>query len=129
MSITDSIADFIIALKNSSVTRRVEIVTPFSKLKLDILKVLKKEGFIEDYTHNEGKKRNIVVKLKYYGNEPAIKDAKKISKVSLRVYVNKDEMPQKVGNRVWIISTSNGIMTADESREKNVGGELLFYVE
>jgi len=129
MSITDSIADFIIALKNSSVTRRVEIVTPFSKLKLDILKVLKKEGFVEDYTHNEGKKRNIVVKLKYYGNEPAIKDAKKISKVSLRVYVNKDEMPQKVGNRVWIISTSNGIMTADESREKNVGGELLFYVE
>ncbi len=129
MSITDSIADFIIALKNSSVTRRVEVVTPFSKLKLDILKVLKKEGFIEDYTHNEGKKRNIVVKLKYYGNEPGIKDAKKISKVSRRVYVSKDEIPQKVGNRVWIISTSNGIMTADESREKNVGGELLFYVE
>lgn len=130
MSITDPVADLIVALKNSSVTRRAEMVTAFSNFKIDILKVLKKEGFIEDYTaQNEGKKGNIVVKLRYYGAEPAIKDAKKISKVSKRIYVSKDEMPPKAGNRVWIISTSKGVMTADDSREKGMGGELLFYVE
>lgn len=129
MNITDSIADFLVALKNSSVIHKVEVVTHFSKFKLDILKVLKKEGFVEDYTYNEKEKRDIVVKLKYYGNEPAIKDVKKISKVSRRVYVNKDKMSPIAGNRIWIISTSNGIMMADEGREKGIGGELLFYVE
>lgn len=129
MSVNDSIADFIVALKNSSVTRKVEVVTPFSKLKLDILKVLKKEGFVEDYTHDEGKKRNIVAKLKYYGNEPAIKDVKRTSKVSRRLYMNKDEIPPREGNRVWVVSTSKGIMTTDECRQKSIGGELLFYVE
>ncbi len=129
MSITDPIADLIVALKNASVTRRVEVVTPFSNLKLDILKVLKKEGFVEDYIHNKGKKEDIVVKLKYYGSEPAIKDAKKMSKVSRKMYVSKDEIPRREGNKLWVLSTSKGVMTADESREKGIGGEVLFYVE
>jgi small subunit ribosomal protein S8 len=129
MSITDSVADFVVALKNSSLTGKIDVITPFSNLKLDILKVLKKEGFIEDYTHNKGKKANIVVKLKYYADEPAIKDTKKMSKGSRRIYVGKDEIPEKEGNRIWLISTSKGILTGEECREKGVGGELLFYIE
>lgn len=130
MSITDSLADFLVALKNSYSAHKIEMVTAFSKLKADILKVLKKEGFIEDYTvKKESKKSDIIVKLKYFGSEPAVKDAKKISKISRRIYVNKDEIPSTEGNRVWIVSTSQGVMTSNESREKGIGGELLFYVE
>ncbi len=130
MSVSDSIADFLVTLKNSSVTHKLEIVTAFSNFKVDILKVLKKEGFVEDYaTQTEGKKSNIVVKLKYFGNEPAIKDVKKVSKISNRRYVRKDKIPSREGNRVWVVSTSKGLMTTDESREKGIGGELLFYVE
>ena len=130
MSVTDSIADFIVALRNASVSHKIEAITRFSNFKVDILKVLKKEGFIEDYTtQNENKKGNIVIKLRYFGTEPAIRDAKKVSKVSKRAYVSKDKIPPKEGNRVWILSTSQGIMTADESRGKGIGGEVLFYVE
>lgn len=130
MSVSDSVADFLVALKNSSVTHKLEIIIAFSNFKVDILKVLKKEGFVEDYaTQTEGKKSNIVVKLKYFGNEPAIKDVKKVSKISNRRYVRKDKIPTREGNRVWVISTSKGLMTTDESREKGIGGELLFYVE
>jgi len=130
MSITDPIADFVVALRNASCSRRSEVVVPFSSVKMGILQVLKKEGFIEDYSSKkDGKKNNIVVKLRYFGNEPAIKDAKKISRISRKIYVGKDTMPLTEGNRVLIISTSKGIMTADGCKEKGIGGELLFYVE
>ena len=130
MSITDPIADFLVALKSSSVTNKAEVVTPFSNLKFDILKVLKKEGFVEDYiVKSEGKKNNIVVKLKYFDKEPAIKDAKKVTKISKRVYMQRGEVPLSERNRIWVISTSQGIMTTDESKEKGLGGEVLCYVE
>lgn len=130
MSISDAVADLLVALKNSSVTHKAEIVTAYSNFKEGILKVLKKEGFIEEYTVNkEDKKSNIVIKLKYFGTEPAIRDIKKVSKITKRVYVRKDKVPVREGNRVWIISTSKGIMTADEGKEKGLGGEVVFYVE
>lgn len=130
MSITDPIANFVVALKNASFSRKAEIVVSFSNMKMGILQTLKKEGFIEDYaSKKEDKKSNIIIKLKYFGIEPAIRDAKKVSKISKKVYVGKDTMPVREGNRVWIISTSKGIMTSDECKEKGIGGELLFYVE
>ncbi|MDD5454450.1 MAG: 30S ribosomal protein S8 [Candidatus Ratteibacteria bacterium] len=130
MSITDPIADFVVALKNASLSRKTEIIVTFSNMKMGILQVLKKEGFIDDYTSKkEGNKNNITVKLKYFGSEPAIRDAKKVSKISKKVYVGKDAMPAREGNRIWIISTSQGIITSDECKEKDIGGELLCYVE
>jgi small subunit ribosomal protein S8 len=130
MSITDPIADFVVALKNASFSHRTEIVIAFSNMKMGILEVLKKEGFIADYaSKKEGKKSNITIKLKYYGSEPAIKDAKRVSKISKKVYVGKDTMPLREGNRIWIMSTSQGIMTSDAGKEKGIGGELLCYVE
>ncbi len=130
MGVTDPIADFVVALKNASFSHRAEMVVAFSNMKIAILQALKKEGFIEDYTSKkEDKKSNITIKLKYFGTEPAIKDAKKVSKISKKVYVGKDTVPAREGNRVWIISTSKGIMTSDECKEKGIGGELLCYVE
>jgi small subunit ribosomal protein S8 len=130
MSVTDPIADFVVAFKNASFSHRAEIVTPFSNMKMGILEVLKKEGFIEDYvSKKEGKKSNITIKLRYFGSEPAVRDAKRVSKISKKVYIGKDAMPLREGNRIWIVSTSQGIMTATESKEKGIGGEILCYVE
>lgn len=130
MSITDPIADFVVALKNASLSRRAEIVVAFSNVKMGILEVLKKEGFIEDYaSKKEGKKSNITIKLKYFGSESAIRDAKRVSKISKKVYVGKDTMPLREGNRIWVVSTSKGIMTSDECKTKGIGGEILCYVE
>lgn len=130
MSVTDPIADFLVALKNASFSRKGEVVVAFSNVKAGILQVLKKEGFIEDYmTKKEGKKSNIVVKLRYFGSEPAVREAKRASKISRKVYVGKNTMPLKEGNRIWIVSTSKGIMTSNECMEKGVGGELLCYFE
>ncbi len=130
MSITDPIADFVVTLRNASCSRKAEIVVAFSNMKMAILQTLKKEGFIEDFSSKkDGKKNDIVIKLKYFGSEPAIRDAKKVSRISKKNYVGKDTMPLTEGNRVWIISTSKGIMTSNECKEKGIGGELLLYVE
>ena len=133
MSVNDPIADFLVVLKNASLVGKEEVVTPFSKFKLNILEVLKKEGFIENYTHDKNKKNNkdnnITVKLRYHEKQPIIKDAKRVSRVGRRVYMNKYSMPDRQGNRVWFVSTSKGIFTALECKEKGIGGEILCYFE
>lgn len=129
MSISDPIADLLIALKNSSLVGKEEMIVPFSKLKKDILEALKKAKFIDDYTHNKSGKPTITIKLKYYDKEPAIKDVRRISKISRRKYIGKDEIPSKEGNRMWLLSTSQGILTGEECKEKGLGGELLCYFE
>ncbi|HIE44412.1 MAG TPA: 30S ribosomal protein S8 [Candidatus Omnitrophica bacterium] len=130
MSVSDPIADLLVSLKNASHAGRLEVVTSISKFKLSILKVLKQEGFIDDYRNTGGKKANIVIRLKFYDREPAIRDVRRISKPGRRVYVEKDEIPTSLGsNRVWIMSTSQGILTGEESSKRGVGGELICYVE
>lgn len=126
MSITDPIADFLVSLRNSSLRGKGNVITPFSKLKISILRILKAEGFIDDYILQEDK---IIIKLKYYDREPAIRNVKRVSKPSWRIYVGKDQMPEEEGNRVWIVSTSEGIMNSKECNKNGIGGELICYVE
>lgn len=131
MVMTDPIADMLTRIRNANSMRHPKVEMPASRLKSDILSVLKKEGFIVDhYVDETGKFSKIVVTLKYTDSkERVIKGLKRISKPGLRVYASVDELPRVLnGLGVALISTSNGIMTDKEARLANMGGEVLAYV-
>ncbi|VEU80104.1 30S ribosomal protein S8 [Haploplasma axanthum] len=131
MVMTDPIADMLTRIRNANSMRHEKVEIPTSRLKADILSVLKKEGFIKDFIIDEtGKFSKIVVTLKYTTTKDrVIKGLKRISKPGLRVYATVDELPKVLnGLGVALVSTSNGIMTDKEARLANVGGEVLAYV-
>lgn len=125
--VTDPIADFLTRLKNASRAAKVETTAPFSKIKVEIARILQEEGYVWSYEvlPNDGKPE-IKVKLKYQGRTPAITDVKRVSKPGLRQYVGVDEVPRVLGGLgVSIISTPKGVMTGAKARRAKVGGELL----
>ena len=129
--VTDTIADMLTRIRNANSMGYEEVSVPSSKLKVEIARILKEEGFIKDYkVENNGVEKNILLTLKY-GNkkEKVITGLKRISKPGLRVYVRSDEVPKVLnGLGIAIISTSKGIMTDKEARKLNIGGEVLAYV-
>lgn len=129
---TDPIADMLTRIRNAVRNRKEEvIIEPKSKLKLEILKIMKREGFIQDYqviSEERGGKIKVVLKYDETG-EPVIEDLQRVSKPSRRIYVSSDKIPWvKNGMGIAIISTSQGLMTDREARRKKVGGELMLYV-
>ena len=131
MVMTDPIADMLTRIRNANRMRHEKVEMPASRLKADILAVLKKEGFIVSYNvAKEGVQGKIVVTLKYTDlKERVIKGLKRISKPGLRVYTSVDELPKVLnGLGIALISTSKGIMTDREARLAQVGGEVLAYV-
>ena len=131
MAMTDPIADMLTRLRNANNVYHESVEIPGSKMKSAIAKVLKDEGFINDYTFQEdGKQGVITVSLKYGPNrEKVISGIKRISKPGLRQYVKFDELPRVLGGLgIAIISTSKGIMSDKEARKAHVGGEVLAYV-
>lgn len=131
MSVTDPIADLITRMRNANQMRYNEVVVPSSNLKLEIVKILKAEGYITDYKVEKGQVQdNIVITLKYGKNkERVISGLKRISKPGLRVYAKAEEIPTVLnGLGISIVSTSKGIMTGKEARKENLGGEVLAYV-
>ncbi len=129
---TDPIADMITRIRNAVRAHKETVeVVPKSNLKIEILKILKKEGYIEGYkVEGEGVKQKIIVFLKYddEGN-PLITDIQKVSKPGRRIYVSKKEIPWVAnGIGVAIISSSKGLITDREARRLGVGGEYLLYV-
>ncbi len=127
---TDPIADMLTRIRNASRVRKQEVFIPFSKIKLSIAKILKKEGFIEGYDELKPDALNkfggISVLLKYNNNTSAIDTIKRVSKPGRRVYVAKDEIPSVLNNfGISIISTSKGIMTNKEAKKSGLGGEIL----
>ncbi len=131
MVMTDPIADLLTRIRNANHMRHETVEIPASRVKLDILEVFKKEGFILDYkVVDAGVASKIVVKLKYTNNnERVIKGLKRISKPGLRVYAKVEELPRVLnGLGVAVISTSNGVMTDKEARLAKVGGEVLAYI-
>ena len=120
---TDPIADMLIRIKNGYSASKQEVEVPFSKIKTEILKILKKEGYIEDF---KVQKREIKVKLKYINGRPALSGVKRISSPGQRIYVKKHEIPTVLsGYGIVIISTSQGVMTGKEARARKIGGELI----
>lgn len=132
MNMTDPIADMLTRIRNGVQANMSAVdVTPCSKVKVEIAKILKKEGYIENYAvEGEGIEKKIVVTLKYGPRgEKVITGIKRISKPGLRVYAKGDNLPKVLnGLGVAIISTSNGMMTDREARKQHIGGEVIAYV-
>ena len=129
--VTDPIADMLTRIRNANAMRYVEVEVPSSKLKLEIAKILKEEGFIKDYKIKKNNVQDIIVlNLKYGENkERVITGLKRISKPGLRVYAKANEVPTVLnGLGIAIISTSKGIMTDKKVRELSLGGEVLAYI-
>lgn len=131
MVMTDPIADLLTRIRNANQMKHSVVEIPASKLKVEILNVLKNEGYITDFSVvNSGVQGTIKVTLKYLANsERALRGLKRISKPGLRVYAKTDEMPRVLnGLGIAIVSTSQGIMTDREARKLQVGGEILAYI-
>ena|SRR5690554_1886760 len=130
MVMTDPIADMLTRIRNANQMRHEVVEMPASRIKLQILEVLKKEGYINDVEYIEDNKQGILrIYLKYFKNERVIKGLKRISKPGLRVYAKAEELPKVLnGLGVAVISTSEGIITDREARQKQIGGEVIAYV-
>lgn len=128
--VTDPIADMLTRIRNANQQRHDEVVVPHSKLKVDFAEILKNEGFIKDYkVEGEGVIKNIVITLKYHGNERVITGLKRVSKPGLRQYAKVNEIPKVLnGLGIVVLSTSQGLMTDKEARSKKIGGEVLAYI-
>ena len=131
MVMTDPIADFLTRIRNANMVRHESLELPASTIKLEVAKILQREGFVRDVEFIEDDKQGIIrVFLKDGKNdERVITNLKRISKPGLRAYVKANEVPKVLnGLGIAIISTSEGIVTDKEARERNIGGEVLAYV-
>ena len=132
MAVTDPIADMLTRIRNATAARHDTVTIPSSTMKVSLAKILKEEGFVEDYEVTEGGSPQgaIRVALHYHEKgEPAISGLKRVSRPGLRVYVGKGEIPRYYGGLgVAILSTSSGVMTGRQAWSEGVGGELLCYV-
>lgn len=129
--VTDTIADMLTRIRNANSMRYTEIKVPASKLKLELARILKEEGFIKDYKVLEETAQGTILLTLKYGEkkERVITGLKRISKPGLRVYAKADEVPKVLnGLGIAIISTSKGIMTDKEARNQGLGGEVLAYI-
>jgi len=131
MVLTDPIADMLTRIRNANMAEKKIVQMPHSKMKSELARLLKSEGFIKDYTmENEDGKSVLNIFLKYTADrEPIIQGLRRISKSSCRKYVASDEVPRVLGGiGIAILSTSSGVMTDNEARQQKVGGEVLCYV-
>ncbi len=127
MSLSDPIADMLTRIRNAQGAGREIVEIPCSKMKTEIVRIMKREGFIRDFSIEGGDKKLIRLYLKYNEeNEPAIKGLKRESRPGLRSYTSNKEMPKVLGGLgVMVLSTSKGILTDRDARKQNVGGEVL----
>jgi small subunit ribosomal protein S8 len=127
MSLTDPVADFLARLRNAIGARHQKLDVPASKLKTEIARILKEEGYISNYkTQEEDGKLMLRVYLKYTGTQAAILDLARISRPGCRVYVAHDEIKRVQGGLgISIMTTPKGVMTGRQARREGVGGELL----
>jgi small subunit ribosomal protein S8 len=131
MNVTDPIAAMLTRIRNASSARHTELSLPSSRVKREIARILTEEGFIDGFdTQQEGVQETLTLRLKYVeGRTPVVSGIKRISKPGLRVYARKTEIPRVLGGLgLAILSTSHGIMTGNDARKQNLGGEVLCYV-
>ena len=131
MNVSDPIADMLTRIRNASRARHTDVLVPASRTKREIARILKDEGFIEDFDETQdGPRAFIRIRLKYVdGKAPVVSGLKRVSKPGLRVYATKTEIPRVLGGLgIVIVSTSQGIMTGAQARKAQLGGEVLAYV-
>jgi small subunit ribosomal protein S8 len=130
MSRTDLIADTFTMIRNAIMAKKENLDVPASKRSGEILEILKRENYIDNYKLIEDKKQGILrIYLKYTGNKSAIRTIKRVSRPGLRIYVKRDKIPRVLrGKGIAIISTSKGILTDKEAKVQGIGGEVIGYV-
>jgi small subunit ribosomal protein S8 len=130
MVMTDPIADMLTRIRNATIVRDKVVEVPSSKIKLELSRILKEEGYVQDFeTVDNAVQGTIRLYLKYNGKENVISGLKRISKPGLRVYAQKEEIPKVLGGLgIAILSTSKGIMTDRKARTEGIGGEVICYV-
>ena len=131
MAMSDPIADMLTRIRNAQLVGKTTVAMPGSKLKAAIAKVLKDEGYIDNFEvqNIENNKKSLVLTLKYYAGSPVIEKIERVSRPGLRIYKSCDEIPRVMnGLGVAIISTPKGVMTDRKAREGKVGGQVLCYV-
>ena len=128
MTLADPIGDMITRIRNAQLRTQYNVKVPSSKYRAKILEVLKQEGYISNYKllPDSKNKSSLVVDLKYYNGLPVIKEIKRVSRPGRRVYARADSIPKiQNGLGLAIVSTSKGIMSDYDARDKNVGGEII----
>jgi small subunit ribosomal protein S8 len=127
---SDPIADMLTRIRNGQKARKVNVSMPASTAKEAVAAVLKDEGYITGFgTSGEGASKSLSVELKYFEGTPVIENVKRVSKPGLRVYRGKEELPKVLGGLgIAIVSTSAGVMSDRQAREKGVGGEVICVV-
>ncbi len=131
MTISDPIADMLTRIRNAIMARHDSVLIPASRMKLGIVRIIKEEGFINDYEVLKGKPHRVIkVYLKYDDkNQPILSGLERVSKPGLRMHVQQKEIPRVYGGLgIAILSTSGGVMTGQQAWRQGIGGELLCYV-
>ncbi len=130
MSMSDPIADLLTRIRNAQSVNKTTVAMPSSKLKVAIARVLKEEGYIEDFAvADQSGKPELRIELKYYAGRPVIERIQRVSRPGLRIYRGKSEIPTVMnGLGVAIVSTPKGVMTDRKARATGTGGEILCYV-
>ena len=130
--VNDTISDMLTRIRNANMVKHQIVQIPFTKMSIAIAKILKEEGFIQDFeSYNENNKKYLLISLKYIGKsrQSVISTIKRVSKPSLRVYTNSKQLPRVLDNLgIAIISTSKGVMTNLKAKELGIGGEVLCYI-
>jgi len=128
MTMTDPVSDLLTRIRNASEARHETVDIPLSKLKLEITRILKDEGYISGYSQIRDNKQGIIrIQLRYAaGKSPVISSLERVSRPGCRVYAGKSEIPSVLGGLgICILSTSHGIFTGKQAQEKGLGGEVL----
>jgi len=126
MTMQDPIADMLTRIRNAQQANHPTVAIPSSKLKVAICEVLKREGYIDDFSVSAGAKPELNVTLRYYRGRPVIEELRRVSRPGLRAYRAGDDLPKVMGGLgVSIVSTNKGVMTDREARAQGVGGEVL----
>ncbi|KES10475.1 Ribosomal protein S8 [Snodgrassella alvi SCGC AB-598-O02] len=129
MSMHDPISDMLTRIRNAQRANKASVIMPSSKLKVAIAKVLKEEGYVEDFVVTSETKATLEIQLKYYAGQPVIERIQRVSRPGLRVYKGSNDIPSVMnGLGVVIVSTSKGVMTDRKARANGIGGELLCVV-
>ena len=129
--LTDPVADMLTRIRNANKALHDTTSMPTSKLKVEIARLLKEEGYITDYSVESGESfDNLVIKLKYgRGRERVLTDLKRVSKPGRRIYARKDRLPRVLGGMgISILSTSRGLMTSRKAAEEGIGGEVVCFI-
>jgi small subunit ribosomal protein S8 len=131
MSVTDPIADMLTRIRNANMTRKDHVLVPASRLKLELAKVLKAQGYIQKYDLIDDKRHGqLRIHLRYARErDRVITGLRRVSRPGMRVYVNSKQIPRVLGGLgIAVLSTSDGVLTDREARRRRIGGEILCYV-